>query len=117
MPPVCIVSTIISTCIDPLKETAMKVITTLTALMFASAPAFAAVWGEGNPDTYGTILNDPTPAFVGTSMADSAARLSIYGGFASGELVDGFRAGGMNPRTSANADEQGSILVELGVRR
>jgi hypothetical protein len=94
----------------------MKLANTLTALMFVSAPAFAAVWGEGNNDTLGYVLNDQPMAYVGTGLGDAAPVTRIYGAFASDEARDGFRVGAITPRASSNPDEAGSILVDVGAR-
>lgn len=94
----------------------MKKLIVLTAMTLIAAPALADTWGKGNLDVYGTILNDDAMSFVGTSLADNAPRVNIYGAFASADAVDGFRTGHAGPEKGRNGDEYGSILVELGVR-
>jgi hypothetical protein len=94
----------------------MKHATLTIALVLASTSTFAATWGEGNNDTLGYVLDDPTHAYIGTGLADAAPAVNIYGAFASDEARDGFRVGAITPRASGNPDEAGSILVDLGVR-
>jgi hypothetical protein len=95
----------------------MRKLSLIVALAFASTSAFAAVWGEGNQDAFGTILNDEPMSYVGTGLEDARPSVDIYYGLSGPDALDGFRAGGATPGFSENPDEQGSILVKTGVRR
>lgn len=94
----------------------MKKLIAITALSILAVPAFADTWGKGNLDAHGTILNGDSQPFMGTSLAVSPPKVSIYGGFASQDAMDGFKVGRAGPEKGRNADEYGSILVETGVR-
>jgi hypothetical protein len=97
-------------------EAIMRKHSLIIALAFASTSAFAGFWGEGNQDVHGYILNDEPMSYVGTGLEDARPVISIYDGLAGPDALDGFRGGGMTRTFSVNTDEDGSILVETGVR-
>jgi hypothetical protein len=98
---------------------AKRTTTLIAAGLLAAGPAFAEIWGSGNVDAYGTILNDlDKPAMVGTGMA--AARPNVkpfFGAFAGNPdiSVDGFFRGmadpeGYGPWGQGNSDTYGTVL-------
>lgn len=91
----------------------MKRLITFAMASLLATPVFAAqAWPESS-DTYGNILNDEQPAFVGTSMAKKSPEAMIYGSFASDDVQDGFRVGRSGPEMGTN-DQYGSILHDVG---
>jgi hypothetical protein len=92
----------------------MKKVIALFAVAFAAAPVYAGVWGEGNVDAEGTILNDDLEkaSYVATGLS-----MGPEVGFNFGEEAYRFPlSGGDGEPTNGNTDEDGSILVEKGIR-
>lgn len=91
----------------------MKKLITFAAASLLSTSAFAAgAWPESS-DTYGHILNDDRPAFVGTGMAEQAREVKVYGSLVGPDLEDGFRVGNA-PQETGQGDQYGSILYDVG---
>jgi hypothetical protein len=98
----------------------MKRTTTLIVVgLLAPSPALAEIWGSGNVDAYGTILNDlDKSAMIGTGMAVEGPNVNPYLGAFPGNpdiSVDGFLRGtadpeGYGPWGEGNADSYGTVL-------
>ncbi len=86
--------------------------------MFAISSAFAGPW-DGNPDMESSILNElDRPAYVGTGLQETRARVYIYGALGSSFLshdIDqtGFVVGTSGPE-KGHGDRYGSVLVDVG---
>jgi len=95
------------------KEKIMKKLITFAAMSLLTTPAFAAgAWPESS-DTYGNILNDERPAFVGTGLSEQARQENIYGSLVGPDNQDGFKVGNAGPE-KGNNDSYGSVLHDAG---
>ena len=87
----------------------MKKLITFAAASLLSTSAFAAgAWPESS-DTFGNVLNDERPAFVGTGMAEQAPKAKIYGSLVGADIEDGYKVGNAGPE-KGRGDQYGSIL-------
>jgi len=91
----------------------MKNLITFATLSLLATPVFAAgAWPESS-DTYGNILNDEPPAFVGTGLSEQARKANIYGSLVSPDIQDGFRVGNAGS-DKGTGDSYGSVLHDAG---
>lgn len=89
-----------------------KLIAFATAALLTS-PVFASeIWPESS-DTYGHVLNDERPAFVGTGLSQQARQEKIYGSLVGPDNQDGFKVGNGGAE-KGGPDSYGSILYDAG---
>lgn len=86
-------------------------------LMLAATPAIAGPY-DGHPDLESSILNDlDRPAYVGTGLAETRARVYVYGApgaFPNPDIDQtGFVTGTAGPE-KGDGDLYGSILFDVG---
>lgn len=96
--------------------------TTITgATMLVASSVFAGQW-DGHPDMESSILNDLTsPAYVGTSLADTRKHVHIGGtpnpAFPNRDIDEtGYVVGTTGPE-KGNIDNYGSVLFDVGALR
>ena len=87
----------------------------IAAGLLAATSAFAGPW-DGHNEMQQSILNDlDKPDFVGTSMAESRPRISVYqGAFSRNSDLDqsGFAVGAAHPERG-QGDSYGWIVLDI----
>lgn len=91
----------------------MKKLIAFATVALLTSPVFASELWPGNSDTYGHVLNDERPAFVGTGLSKQAREENIYGSLVGPDIEDGFRIGNAGPE-KGNQDSYGSVLHDAG---